>query len=208
MTSVRRIAAVAAFLASCLLAATVAQAGPPRLERKQLRPADMALAKRVTLRASDLVPGWARRPATKFPDELPSCPGADLDFSAFTITGRAQSKFTRGPATIESLVEVFASRRDAVGDFRKGSNPELLRCVRTELQKQGIRVESVKMTGRPAVGERGFAFRVVMLAAFTEVYMDVVGFQRGRTIVGLYFTGAKPVAGRLAIARALAARAR
>jgi hypothetical protein len=172
----------------------------------------MALAKRVTLRASDLSSGWTRQAATPFPDELPGCPGADLDFSMFTITGRATSKFAGRGATIESFVEVFRSRADAIGDFRKGSAPALRTCVARELRKQGVDVESVKVSGRPAVGERALAFRIVMSVPVatgkTPIYMDVVGFRRGRTVVGLYFTGLKPVAGRLATARSVAARAR
>lgn len=199
---------IAALGACSLFGTAVALGGPPRLEQKRLRPADMALAKRVTVRSSDLAPGWVRRVPTPFPEEPPSCPGADLDFSAFTITGRAQSTFVRRNAGIESLVEVFASRHDAVGDFRKGSTPRLLRCVGAELRKQGVKVESMKVRGRPSVGERTLAFRIVMATAGARLYMDVLGIQRGRTLVGLYFTGTKPVPRQLAVARSVAARMR
>jgi hypothetical protein len=209
---VRRIAAVAALLAVALAVTAVAQGGRPRLEQKRLRAADMALAKRTTLRASDLAAGWVRRPATKIPDELPRCPGADLDFSAFTITGRAQSTFERSGTVIESLVEVFKSRDDAVGDFRKGTAPKLMACFGPELRRQGIDVVSTKLIGRPALGERAVAYRIVMSVLNgltpTRVYMDLLGFQRGRTIVGLYFTGTKPISGGLAVARSVAARMR
>lgn len=208
MHTVRRTAALAALLALALFATAVAAAGPPRLERKRLRPADMALARQIALRGSDLASGWARGRPTTVPDQLPRCPGVDMDFSRFTITGRAQSKFTQDVAGIESLVGVFESRSDAVEDFRKGSDPRLIRCAAAELKKRGLTVHSFRMTGRPPVGERAISYRIVVSAAGTRVYMDVVGFQSGRSVVGLYFTDTHPIAGRLAVARSVAARMR
>ena len=178
----------------------------------------MALAKRVTLRAGDLSASWTRQKPTARPEELPNCPGADLDFSAFTITGKAQSSFTKGPAAAESFVEVFESRADAAGDYRKGTAPKLLACLGPEIRRQSMksgidmRIESAKLVGRPSVGDRAFAYRIVASVATavgrTRIYVDVIGFRRGRTLVGLYFSGVTPVGGRLAVARAIAARAR
>src|SRR3954463_3454803 len=95
-TIVRRTAVIAALVLCSLLVVAAALAGPPRVEQKRLRPADMALAKRVVLRSSDLPSGWTRGQASPQPEQLPSCPGADLDFSAFTITGQARSAFAKG----------------------------------------------------------------------------------------------------------------
>jgi hypothetical protein len=213
---VRRTAALSALLACSLFLTAAALGGPPRLEQKRLRLADMALAKRVTLRGSDLPRGWAHGPVSTEPEQLPHCPGADLDFSAFTITGKARSTFTKGQASIQSFVEIFKSRRDALGDFRKGTAPKLIACMGPELERQSrtlgldMRVESARFAGRPAVGERAFAVRLVVSVGVdtsrVRLYMDVLGVQRGRSAVGLYFTGTKPVAGRLAVARSVAAR--
>ena len=214
----RRLAVISALLACGLLVATAALAGRPRLEQKRLRAADVALAKRTAVRASDLPSGWIRTAPTNVPDALPVCPGADLDFSAFTITGKAQSKFERNGATVESYVEVYESRRDALGDFRKGSAPALLACLGPEMRRQSrargiaIRVQSAKLVGRPPIGERAIAYRIVMsVAAGTyraRLYFDLLAFQRGRTIAALFFTGRSPVVGRLAVARSVAARTR
>jgi hypothetical protein len=214
----RRVAVIVSLLVCSLLVTAVALAGKPRLEQKRLRPADMALAKRTTLRASDLPAGWARQRPTAQPDELPSCPGADLDFSPFTITGKAQSSFGKGGASVESFVEVFESRSDATGDYRKGTSPKLLACLAPEIRRQArklgveMRVESARLSGRPAVGDRAFEYRIVMTVGTgsnrIRLYMDVIGFQRGRTLVGVYFAGTKPVLGRVAVARSIAARAR
>jgi len=214
----RRLAVISALLACSLLATAVALGGRPRLEQKRLRAADVALAKRTAVRASDLPAGWVRRAPTNVPEVLPVCPGADLDFSAFTITGKAQSKFERNAAAVESQIEVYESRRDAVGDFRKGSAPAVLACLGPEMRRQAraagveIRIESSKLVGRPAVGERAIAYRIRLSVAAgakrVRLYVDLVALQRGRTIAALFFTGTDPVAGRLAVARAVAARAR
>ena len=215
---VRRTAAVATLVACSLLVTTTAVGGPPRLEQKRLRAADIALAKRVAARASDLPAGWSRSAPSRTPEQLPRCPGADLDFSAFTITGQARSAFSKGTAVVQSLVEIFKSRRDAVGDFRKATASKVIACLGPELERQGrqqgldLHVESLRFAGRPAVGERAFAVRAVMSVAggagTVRLYMDVIGMQRGRSGVALYFMGTSPVAGRLAVARSVAARMR
>lgn len=197
----------------------VALAGPPRLERKRLTAADMALAKRVAMRASDLSAGWTRHTAPARPQQLPRCPGADLDFSVFTITGTAASSFRMGTRTIESFVEVFKSRADATGDYRKSTQRKLLACLGPELRRQAarsgvdMRLVSARFAGQKAVGDRAFEYRIVTSIATgagsrLRIYVDLIGFQRRRTLVGTYFSGTSPVAGRLAVVRSIAARAR
>jgi hypothetical protein len=214
---VRRLVVIS-LLACGVVVTAVAVAGPPRLEQKRLRPADMALAKRITLRASDLSAGWTRQGPSTQPKELPRCPGADLDFSRFTITGKAGSHFTRGTSVVESFVEVFESRADATGDYRKSTQPKLLACLGPELRRQArmsgidMRLESARFAGRRPVGDRAFEYQIVMSVATgtrrTRIYVDLIGFQRGRTLVGTYFSGTSPVPGRLAVARSIARRAR
>jgi hypothetical protein len=215
----RRLAVIAALLACSLLAAAVAQGGKPRLEQKRLRAADIALAKRTTLRASDLSRGWVRRTPGRTSDELPTCPGVDMDFSRFTITGTARSRFELGNAAIDSEVEVFKSRADSAGDFRKATTVPVLRCLgrwlRDEIAAQapGTRLVSTRLVSRPRLGERAILYRVVMDvqtgADRVRVYVDLLAFQRGRTAVAISFTGAgAPVRGQLGVGRAIAARSR
>jgi hypothetical protein len=215
----RRFALVAFLLACSLLVSTTALAGKPRLEQKRLRPADMALAKRTTLRAADLGRGWTRRRPESAPNELPTCPGVDMDFSMFTITGTARSAFSAGIAAVESQVEVFESRSDAVRDFRKGTSTAVLRCLgrwlRDEAAKSspGARVISSRLLSRPRLGENAILFRIVMEVPTdfgrVRVFVDIVGFQRGRTAVALAFSSANaPARGQLAVARKVARRAR
>jgi hypothetical protein len=215
----RRLAIIVSLLASSLLVSAVALGGPPRLEQKRLRPADMALAKRTTLRPADLGRGWTRRQPERSPDELPNCPGVDMDFSMFTITGTARSAFAAGTATAESQVEVFESRSDAARDFRKGTSRPVLRCLgrwlRDEAAKAspGARVISSRLLSRPRLGQQAILYRVVMEVPIDtgrlRVFVDIVGFQRGRTAVALVFGSAyAPVRGALGVARKVLTRAR
>lgn len=215
----RRIAVIVALLACSLLVTAVALAGKPRLEQKRLRPADIALAQRTTLRASDLSRAWKRGRPEKRSQELPTCPGVDMDFSAFTITGTASSRFAQQSATIDSEIEVYKSRSDAARDFRKATTAPVIRCVgrwlRQQLAKEapGARVVSSGVLSRPGVGERAISYRIVMEvsteAGPIRAFIDVFGFQRGRTHVTLVFSDVgAPIRGQLSLARSIAARAR
>jgi hypothetical protein len=215
----RRTTVIACLVAGTLLVAAVAQAGPPRLEQKRLRAADMALAKRIALRASDLPDGWTRTTPEKSDNRLPTCPGVDMDFSAFTITGEAATAFARRPATVQSNVEVFKSRSDAFRDFRKATRAPFLRCLgrwlREQLPKEvpGGRMVSAGVRARPRVGEQALAYRTVMDfpadGGRVRVYVDLLGIQRGRTGVTLTFARPQaPLGGQLAVARKVVARMR
>jgi hypothetical protein len=215
----RRLAVIGSLLACSMLVVAVAQAGKPRLEQMRLRPADTALAKRTTLRASDLGRGWIRRTPETPSKELPNCPGVDMDFSAFTITGTATSKFEQGPAAVDSQIEVFKSRSDAARDFRKATRASVVRCISRWLRQEianelsGARVVSARVLSRPRIGEQAILYRVVPEVSTpngrVRAYVDLLGFQRGRTHVTLGFSGVgAPLRGQLAIGRSVAARAR
>ena len=217
----RRLAAV--LLLALVVAgsfAAVAAAKDPRREQERLTPADMALASRVSVRASDLARGWTQ---TAVPPESGSmsCPGFDPDFSRFTITGKSRTAFSStGGRSVVSLVEVYASRAQAVGDFRLGAQPALARCLRSSFQDAvpagtsvAVRVRSSRMQPLGGVGENGSAFRLVASVSSGNVslplYLDALVFQRGRTITALLFTSAmERVPGQLALARAVARRMR
>jgi hypothetical protein len=215
----RRLAVIATLLACSLLVTAVAQGGKPRLEQKRLRPSDMALAKRTTLRASDVGPGWTRGTPDKQTNELPPCPGVDMDFSRFTITGTAQSRYVRSGAAIDSYVEVFKSRADAAADFRKASTAPVLRCLgrwlRSELKRElpTVRFLETRLVSRPQVGEQAILYRIVMEvptgSGDVRLYVDLLAFQRGRTTAALGFSSPRaPLRQQLQVGRAVAARAR
>lgn len=222
MRPVRHRRAAVLFFALVLTGAfaTVATAKDPRREQERLTPADMALASRVSVRATDLASGWTQ---TAVPPESGSmsCPGFDPDFSRFTITGKSRTGFSStGGRSVVSLVEVYASRAQAVGDFRLGAQPALARCLRSSFEDAvpagtnvALRVRSSRMQPLGGVGENGAAFRLVASVssgnASLPLYLDALVFQRGRTITALLFTSAmERVPGQLALARAVARRMR
>ena len=217
----RRFAAAAVLCILSLLVATTASGRDPRLEKLQLRAADVALAKRITLKQGDVGASW--RP-TRIPDssgERLVCPGFNPDLSRFTITGKASSGFTRtNGASILSSVEVFESRADAIGDFQVGAKPIVASCIKRSLEREikagglvDVSVPFARVVAAPRVGDRRIAYRIVarLEAATTrlDLYLDVVVVQRGRSIAAFFFTGAKQsLPGQAQIVSAAAARMR
>jgi hypothetical protein len=220
---VRRLAATCLVAAlSLLLAASIASARDPRLERLRLNAADVALAKRIALKRSDLGGSWQQVsvPASGDGEGL-NCPNFNPDLSRFTITGEASTGFTQQTgASILSAVEVYPSRAEAAGDFRTGARPEVARCLRLVLERDlpqngllTFKVLSSRVVAAPRVGDRRIAYRLVArlesLGTRVDLFLDVVVVQRGRSIAALFFTSpTKPLAGQARLAAAVAARMR
>lgn len=220
----RRLRVTILLLVLMLTAAAVAGATrDPRDEQIRLNAADNALAKRIALRAADLGGGWQKLGVTQSDDEPLRCTSFNPDLSAFTITGKAASASSRGTgASAASTVEVYESRADAIGDFRATAKPPVARCLREVLENQmagqgggvfTLRVLSSKVVPAPKVGDRRIAYRLVaqlgMQGVGIPVYLDILAFQRGRSIAALLFTGvSRPIAGRAVAASRVAARMR
>lgn len=217
----RRFAVAAALCVLSLLVATAASGRDPRLERVQLRAADVALAKRITLKQGDVGASWRQVRIPSSSGERLVCPGFNPDFSRFTISGKASSGFTRpNGASIVSSVEVYESRADAIGDFRVGAKPIVATCLKRWLERElnagalvEVSVPFARVVAAPRVGERRIGYRIVarLEAASTQldVYLDVVVVQRGRSIVAFFFTGPKQsLPGQAQIVSAVAARMR
>jgi hypothetical protein len=211
-------------LAALALPASATTAQPqrhPRLEKLALRPADTARARRALVRRSDLGAGWTRLPTNSSESAPPTCPGYKPDFSAFTITGRAESGFQQRARSILTHVEVYASRADARGDYGLSTEPPAARCLGLTLRRQlaaasvgfTATVASARRVAAPALGERSAAYRIVVVlssgAARVRIYIDVLVFLQGRAIGGLFFTSApQPLPGRTSLARRVVARLR
>jgi hypothetical protein len=208
------IAAVFALGSAAALATT-----DPHEEQVRLRPADMALARRATIKGSDLLSGWKRTPVGS--DDDSKCPEFDPDLSAFTITGKASSLFVQvGAGAVLSAVEVYKTRTQAIGDFRTGAKPALAKCLRHAFEVDFARAAggtaktiSSRMVPAPRVGERSASYRLVGTLSVkgqrVRVYMDVLAFQRGRSITALFSTGfGGRISGQTVLARVIAARMR
>jgi hypothetical protein len=192
----RRVLTAALVLALVLVSAAVAR--DPRLEQVRLKPADVALAKRITVRLADLPAGSRKQAYPNSSSEPMRCAEVNPDLSSFTITGKAKSAFTAGQTTqVLSNVEVYESAGDASADFRLTAKPALAKCLRREMESElatgglPIRIVSAKVVPAPRVGDRRIAYRVVATAtspgAKANVYADLVAFQRGRSITLLTF---------------------
>lgn len=217
----RRLAALLSLLALVLASAAVA-AGErnPRAERERLNARDGKLAAAVAVAKRDLGRGWTASRVPKSPG--PACKSFSPDLSRFTITGKAHTLFadTRG-SSVQSIVEVYANKAQAAGDFVAGAKPGATGCLREAFEyarqqaPKGVTLQfgSARMLPAPKAGQRAAAYRLVGSLASRGVsfplYLDLLVVQRGRTIVALLFTGLEsPVADRLKLARKVAARMR
>jgi hypothetical protein len=213
----RRVLIAALLLALTVVGAAIAR--DPRAERINLKPADVALAKRIALKAGDLGAGWTKKPLQASAQRL-HCAEFNPDFSAFTITGKARTAYAyASSAQVISSVEVYKSRQEAIGDFKLGAKPELAKCLRRDLDKQfaasglPIRVTSARVVPAPRVGEQRIAYRVVAkvdtASGKANVYTDLVALQRGRSIAVLSFmTPFEPYPAPARLAAAVASRMR
>lgn len=209
-------------LALLVLPAVASAAGSPRDERERLNPADMTLAKRAVVHKTDLVPGWRRVPSTPDKPGDDRCSGYDPDFSAFTITGKADSTFAHGAgAHVMASVGVFPNATQAAGDFKAGAKPGLLRCLRSSLL-QGFReahvtarIVSSRMASTPRIGAQSVSYRVVARISpgsgrpRFNAYADVLVFRQGRSIGAIVFVSAfAPINNEALLARSVARRMR
>lgn len=196
--------AVAITLALAAVLAATAGATNPRAEKEQLRPADVALAKRAVLQQADVGPDWTRVKTPKEDDGQFACKSFNPDFSAFTVTGQAYAsfQFSSSPGgQIDSTVAVFLTKSQAAGDFRLGAKPQFAGCLADQVRRafrsypksiQG-RLVSSEMVRAPKLGDRAAAYAVKAEltgnGATIPVFVDVIAVQRGRSIAALVFTG-------------------
>lgn len=210
-------------VAVLVVVATAGAARDPRLEKLALRPADMRLAQQAAVQRSDLGVGWTRTHSPASEQRPLGCPGYRPDFSKFTISGQADSVFTSrgGAASVVSHVEVYATKADARGDFALSTQPPVARCLGVMLRQDAasdaggftFKLLSSRRVVAPRLGERAAAYRIVSELSkggtSLRIYVDVVVVLRGRSIGGVFFTGAlKPLAGQQNVAARMAARLR
>jgi hypothetical protein len=181
------IAAVAALICA---GTALAAAGDP--EKRAIRPADQAWAKRVNLTYRDLPGDFMQqgRPSSRANGGF-TCSSFAPDLSSFTITGQATSPaFVRGDGTtLFSAAEVFRSVGDERGDWSRSARREALPCVARQLERQTsgtlqLRVTSSKLRRAPHVGDRSISFRVVAVTNAAgvpvKVWFDIIAVERGR----------------------------
>jgi hypothetical protein len=177
--------------ATMVVGSAAAAAGDP--ERRDIRPADQAWAKRATLRPADLPTSFtAIRVGTKPKGGPLRCPGFQPDLSDLTITGEAVSPVFQNQATgmtIYAGSEVYRSVHDEREAWRRTARREALRCVAGELQQSSLSGVRIKVSRRfmrvaPRVGERAISGRIVASVSAQgltiPVWIDLLGVARGR----------------------------
>jgi hypothetical protein len=216
----RRLLVIVLLVALASATAAAAAERNPRAERERLTAADNALARSVAVGRRDLGAGWTALPANR--EDEPPCRSFNPDLSRYTLTGKAETGFVeaRG-STVQSLVGVFPSRRQAAGDFAASMRPGMAGCLREGIAlaaknaPDGVtfRVRSTRMVAAPTIGERSAAYRLVGTVtahgASLSFHVDAIAVLRGRTIALVMFTGLeRAVAGQRELLRAVASRMR
>ncbi len=185
-----------ALLGAAVIAAGAA-AAPGDPERRAIRPADQAWARRANLHPADVPAGYTASRAGSNQNKGPlTCPGFQPDLSDLTITGEALSPVfqNRAGTTIFSAVEVYSSVRDEHEAWRRTARREALRCVArmmNQLSLQGVRVIVTSRVVRPAprLGERSISFRIAAKVEAQGVtiraWFDLLGTAQGRADASL-----------------------
>jgi hypothetical protein len=184
-----------------LLAVAGALAGAARGDfgdpKKQHTPADMALARTIVPKLSDLPAGWkAARSNDSSNDSSFTCAGFRPNLSDLVETGYAETPdLSMGQSNLVSgFAAVFRTGPQAAAAYGRVIKPALARCLRILFQKEStktlkVRVLSVKQSRVANVASRADAYRIS--ARFTGsgvsllAHLDFVFLQRGRGVAGV-----------------------
>jgi hypothetical protein len=202
-----RMLVVLALLAA-VMAVSATAARSPRLEKLAPNAADTATAKQADVKLSDLVSGWTGGTAKPNTSSAPDCPGQD--YSPFTLTGAGETSFTHSVARIVSLVEVFPSHAQAIGDFHVDGLTGTAECEGAVFRKAfgaKAKLVSAKEVTAPSVGDTAIAFQIAVKVGANTFYVNVIEFVRGRTIGALItLNPTSPLVGRETLVRLMDAR--
>lgn len=181
---------IACAAASIFATTALAAAGDP--EKRAIRPADQAWAKRVILTYRDLPATFMQQgSATNGGNAGLTCSSFAPDLSGFTITGKATSPAFVRPdgTTVFSAAEVFRTVGDERGDWSRSARREALPCVARMLERETsgtlrLKVKSSTLRRAPRLGERAISFRIVATTSAAgvpvDVWFDIIGVARGR----------------------------
>jgi len=162
----------AAVLASVGGVAFAASGAP----RKAFKPADLALARSIVLRRSDLPAGFKASPSSGSQAEAPRCKGFKPNESDLTLRGRASSPdfdTSGNPPLISSSADVWLNAAQAQADFARVVRRGLDACLFT-LFGQGLTASAAK----------GVKYLPV-----THSLKPLAGLGQQATTVRLVFTG-------------------
>jgi hypothetical protein len=214
-----------AAVSSLALASSVALAAASSGQEKvSYTTVDQAAARAAIVRGSDLQPAGAWKGGTKKvtrADLAPlSCPGFHPKVSDLVVTGAADSTWSYGPDSLESLAVVLRTPKMVKVDWaRSVETPGAAACAAMTLGKtvgSNVKVSSYRKLSFPHVAPYTAAFRFELVLTSqgitVPIVIDSVLVGRGRTELSLTSGGPKataPSATYLArVARLLLARVR
>ena len=202
----RRLAAgivAAGIVAGAASAATVAP------ERREIRAADQALARRANLRRGDVPAGLRVVAHLKNPFGPPlACRSFHPDLSDLTVTGEAASPvYGRAGLGMYSTVRLYRSVHDERADWSRTNSGVGVACGAKEiaaqrLAKMKVIVRKYALRPGPRLGDRTLVVRytcfLVTGGRRLNLWVDVASVARGRGEATLVYTsyGRRPRAAR------------
>ncbi len=173
--------------------------------RLAARAQDQARARRIGLKPSDFPAGWVS--FDPFPP-LFACGGFRPKLSDLTVTGEFESTMGTEQAIAGSRVSLYADEAQARSALRREARLEAARCIANDARSDGATIRQVGAIQFQSLGAETRAFRLVLVDGENVLYIDLVGFRRGRTVVHLLFVGvAEPLSIENELALKVSARA-
>jgi hypothetical protein len=156
--------------------------------------ADMKLARSIALRRADFVAGWTQEKTSSSGGGNADC-SAYPDESKLIETGSVDPSFDSpngGAVTVDSEVDVYATKAMALAEWRNGKLSVLRTCFAELLTKTTGKHVVVKATVQavPVHAERALAFRFELKANGGLPYdIDLIALGKGRATVLLSAAG-------------------
>jgi hypothetical protein len=166
----------------------------PKDPTKHHTAADMRLARAIALQRGDLAAGWTQEKSTSSSGDA-DC-SAVPDESKLIETGRVDPTFDAhgGAVTLDSEVDVYATKAMALADWRSANLRLLRSCLAEVFAKTTGTQATVTASPRPVPvhAERALAFRFELAVSGGVPYdIDLVALGKGRTTVLLSADGPK-----------------
>jgi hypothetical protein len=182
-------------VAAALLLAGAALAGDPLFPQKRHTPVDMAKARAIVLRASDLTGAW--RSEAPGPDEPVRCKGFQIDEHDLVETGDADSRvFRRETLVVFSSASLYGTTAMAASSWKRAVRPGLSGCLaelaERDLSDPGItvRTKSAVRLAFPRLAPATVRYRIVFTltgsAGALPLYSDIVYMRNARVIAGVF----------------------
>lgn len=197
----RRIGPVA-LVAFSVLAIAASALAANRDPQERHTAADMARARSVLLKRSDLTAGWTATRQDDSSDDDVECSQMDIDESHLVETGSAESpRFNYGPLlAVSQGAAVYRTAREAIVSWNLLVRPQLAACMSEVLdgmEVSGVRFDVIRSSRVPfpTVAPKTAAYRLratlTVEGMALPVQVDWVFLGHGRTLTSIFFMGTK-----------------